>query len=177
MTSTGSTDPAWSDRHLVLVDLMGSGKTTVGGVLAERLQRPLVDSDHRIESSTGRTAKQILAADGLEELRRHGVAALFDALTEPRPLVIAAAAGVVLDAESRRRLVEAPADVVWLDADPALLPARTSRHQHRPWLDDDPAGTLQRMHLDRQPLYFEVADAIVTVGGLTPVEIADRIVP
>lgn len=177
MTSVGPSTPAWSDRHLVLVGLMGCGKTTVGGLLAERLDRRLVDSDRRIEASTGRTVKQILATDGLDELRRHEAAALFDALAECEPLVIAAAGGVVLDAEHRRRLVEAPAHVVWLDADPATLPARTSRHRHRPWLDDDPAGTLRRMHVDRQPLYREVADAIVTVDGLTPAEIADRIAP
>ena len=156
---------------------MGAGKTTVGRVLAERLERRLVDSDHRIEALTGRTVKQILAEDGVDELRRHEAAALFDALVDPQPLVVAAAGGVVLAAEHRGRLAAADAHVVWLDADPAALTSRSLSRAHRPWLDDDPAGTLQRMHADRQSLYREVADVTVTVDGLTPAEIADRIVP
>ena len=161
----------------MLIGLMGVGKTTVGRVLAERLERRLVDSDDRIEALTGRTAKQILADDGVDELRRHEAAVLFDALVDPLPLVVAAAGGVVLAAEHRRRLAGAGAYVVWLDADPAALVSRTLSRRHRPWLDDDPAGTLRRMHTDRQSLYREVADVIVTVDGLTPIEIADRIVP
>ena len=109
----------------MLIGLMGVGKTTVGRVLAERLERRLVDSDDRIEELTGRTAKQILADDGVDELRRHEADALFDALIDPLPLVVAAAGGVVLAAEHRRRLAAAGAHVVWLDADPSALVPRT----------------------------------------------------
>ena len=77
--------------------------------------------------------------------------------------------------EHRQRLIAADARVVWLDADP-LAPRMLSR-RHRPWLDDDPAGTLKRMHDDRQPPYREVADMIVAIDGLTPAAIADRITP
>jgi len=168
---------SWDDRHLVLIGLMGVGKTTVGQVLARRLGRRMVDSDLRIEALTGLTVKQILAEDGVAALRRHEAAALFDALDEPQPLVIAAAGGVVLAPEHRRRLAASAAHVVWMDADPASLTPRTLSREHRPWLDDDPAGTLQRMRDDREPLYRQVADAIVVVDGLTPAEIADRIAP
>ncbi len=107
---------------------MGVGKTTVGQVLAERMGRQLVDSDFRIEQLTGRTVKQILAEDGVGELRRHEAAALFDALADREPRVIAAAGGVVLDDDNRRRLAAAEADVVWLTGDvttlaPGRLPA------------------------------------------------------
>jgi len=168
---------SWAHRHVVLIGLMGVGKTTIGGVLAQRLGRRLVDSDLHIEALTGRTVKQILADDGPDELRRHEAAALFDALSEPGPLVIAAAGGVVLASEHRQRLVASDAQVVWLDADPTTLAPRTLSRRHRPWLDDDPAGTLQRMYDDRHRLYREVADVIVTIDGLTPAEIADRIAP
>jgi shikimate kinase len=160
----------------VLIGLMGVGKTTVGGIVADRLGRDLVDSDLRIEALTGRTVKQILADDGVDALRRHEAAALFDALADPVPSVIAAAAGVVLDAGDRGRLSAADADVVWLDADPAELAPRVATRGHRPWLDHDPAGTLQRMYHERHPLYREVADRVVSATGLTPAEIADRIV-
>jgi shikimate kinase len=160
---------------LVLVGLMGVGKSTVGAVVARRLQRQLVDSDLRIEALTGRTVKQILDADGVAEMRHCEAAALFDALADDEPRVIAAAAGVVLDEENRERLNAADAEVVWLTADPEVLAPRTAARGHRPWLDDDAVGTLRRMQDEREPLYREVADRIVPVDGLTPDEIADRI--
>jgi shikimate kinase len=162
-------------RHLVLVGLMGVGKTTVGEVLARRLGRELVDSDLRIEALTGRTVKQILDTDGVAEMRRAEAAALFDGLADDEPRVIAAAAGVVLDPDNRDRLNAADAEVVWLTADPALLAPRTATRAHRPWLDDDAVGTLRRMDDERAPLYREVADRVVAVDGLTPDEIADRV--
>ena len=162
-------------RHLVLVGLMGVGKTTVGAVLARRLGRLLVDSDLRIEALTGRTVKQILDEDGLSAMRDQEAAALFDALDDDEPRVIAAAAGVVLAGDDRERLNAADAEVVWLTADPEVLAPRTATRGHRPWLDDDAVGTLRRMHDERAPLYREVADRIVAVDGLTPDEIADRV--
>jgi shikimate kinase len=162
-------------HHLVLVGLMGVGKTTVGHVLAERLGRQLVDSDQRIEQLTGRTVKQILRDGGVIELRRREADALFDALGDDEPRVIAAAGGVVLDREHRRRLLAADADVVWLTADPDVLAPRTATGDHRPWLDDDPVGTLQRMYDERRALYLEVADRTVDVTGLAPDEVADRV--
>ena len=63
--------------------------------------------------------------------------------------------------DNRRRLNAADADVVWLTADPTLLAPRTATRAHRPWLDDDPVGTLRRMQDEREPLYREVADRIV----------------
>jgi shikimate kinase len=162
-------------RHLVLVGLMGVGKTTVGRVLADRLGRELVDSDERIEELTGRTVKQILADGGVIELRRREADALFDALTDDEPRVIAAAGGVVLDRHHRTRLLASGADIVWLTGDPALLGPRTATRDHRPWLDDDPVGTLQRMYDERRALYLEVADRTVEVDGLTPAEVADRV--
>jgi shikimate kinase len=162
-------------RHVVLVGLMGVGKTTIGEVLARRMDRELVDSDKRIERLTGRTVKQILADQGVDALRRHEAAALFDALDDREPRVIAAAGGIVLDADHRRRLADSGADVVWLTGDPAVLALRTETGEHRPWLEEDPVGTLQRMHSEREHLYREVADRVVDVDGATPDEIADRI--
>jgi shikimate kinase len=163
-------------RHLVLIGLMGVGKTTVGQVVAERLGWTFHDSDRSIEAATGMTVKQILADSGLSELRRHEADALFDALDRDQPGVISAAAGVVLDPDHVHRLQRADAEVVWLTAEPDLLAHRTSSRGHRPWLDDDPLGTLQRMERERRNLYESVADRVVPVDGLTPDEIADRIV-
>src|SRR4051794_33686106 len=113
MSGFGGTDvppkPDMNGFHLVLIGLMGVGKTTVGEVLARRLGRQLVDSDLRIEAITGRTVKQILDEDGLAEMRRQEAAALFHALDDKEPRVIAAAAGVVLDPHNRERLIAADA--------------------------------------------------------------------
>jgi shikimate kinase len=150
--------------HLVLVGLMGAGKTTIGRRLATRLGRELVDSDALIEAQTGRTVRDIFRDEGEDAFRTLETAALRDALGATRPLVIAAAGGVVLRGENRAALNAADAVVVWLRADPALLLERVRSGAHRPLLDDDPAGTLQRMSVDREPLYRDVADAIVDVG-------------
>jgi shikimate kinase len=171
--------PPGPDEHLVLMGLMGVGKTTVGHVLAERLDRQLVDSDMRIEALTGRTVKQILADEGVDALRRNEADALFSALDDTEPRVIAAAAGVVLDSSNIDRLDEARrnrrARIVWLDADPAVLAPRTATRQHRPWLEDDPVGTLIGMRAEREHLYRGLADQVVDVAGLTPDEVADEI--
>jgi shikimate kinase len=163
------------DQHLVLVGLMGSGKTTVARIVAERLGREVIDSDAVIERLTGRTVRQIFADDGEDAFRTFETAALLDALAHPEPAVIAAAGGVVLRAENREALKRADARVVWLCASPQLLVGRALSGAHRPLLDADPAGTLQRMYNEREALYREVADAIVLVDQRSPGEVAEAV--
>jgi len=165
------TAPAGPGAHLVLIGLMGVGKTTVGRRVAERLGRPFVDSDLTIEATTGRTVKQILADDGVEAMRAAEAAALFGALAADAPTVICCAAGVVLDPRNVDRLLAAraagTARVVWLTGDPSVIAPRTTSRGHRPWLDDDPLETIERMHAERADLYRRVADLTVDVtpGG------------
>jgi shikimate kinase len=162
--------------HLVLVGMMGTGKSTVGTVLARRLGRPLIDSDAEVEARTGRTVREIFETDGEAAYRPLETEALLDALASPVPAVIAAAGGVVLSPTNRQALKEHAGLVVWLRADPAVLAGRVGRHDHRPLLDnDDPAGTLVRLAAERTPLYAEVADVIVDEDTKTPDQIADEI--
>lgn len=163
------------DQHLVLVGLMGSGKTTVARLAADRLGRRVIDSDAVIEAATGRTVREIFATDGEDAFRRFESAALLDALATPEPAVIAAAGGVVLRAENRAALKQSNAKVVWLCASPTLLVDRVTSGGHRPLLDQDPAGTLQRMHTEREQLYREVADAIVLVDNRTPADVVEAV--
>jgi shikimate kinase len=164
-----------ADQHLVLVGLMGSGKTTVARIAADRLGRQVIDSDAVIEKATGRTVREIFADDGEDAFRAFETMALLEALATPEPSVIAAAGGVVLRDQNRAALKEANAKVVWLCATPEILVERVMSSGHRPLLDDDPAGTLQRMHEQRQSLYREVADAIVLVDHRSPNEVAEAV--
>ncbi len=164
-----------ADQHLVLVGLMGSGKTTVARIAAERLGRQVIDSDAVIENATGRTVREIFADDGEDAFRSLETAALLDALANPVPAVIAAAGGVVLREQNREALKQSNARVVWLCATPEVLVARATSGCHRPLLDDDPEGTLQRMHAQREELYREVADAIVLVDQRSPNEVVEAV--
>ncbi|HEY4332704.1 MAG TPA: shikimate kinase [Ilumatobacteraceae bacterium] len=164
-----------ADRHLVLVGMMGSGKTTAGRLLAQRLQRPFLDSDAMIEEAQGRTVREIFATDGEDTFRVIETQVLQTALASREWAVIAAAGGVVLRSENRVALRAAGARVVWLRADPAVLAERVKGGPHRPLLDADPEGTLQRMYADRADLYREVADAIVTVDNRTVTDVVEAV--
>lgn len=164
-----------SAGHVVLVGLMGTGKTTIGRALAERLDRRLVDSDAVVETRTGRTVREIFETDGEVAYRALETDALVEALAEPEPLVIAAAGGVVLSEVNRRALRDAAGVVVWLRADPDVMLARALSGTHRPLLDDDPAGTLRQMAIDRDPLYQEVASVEIDTTYRPPEAIADQI--
>ena len=161
--------------HVVLVGLMGSGKSTVGPLLAERLGRRFVDSDLLIEAAQGRTVRQIFTDDGERAFRALERQVLHDALGCAEPLVIAAAGGVVLDPANRAALADERHLVAWLRAEPALLATRAASGDHRPLLDGDPLGRLEQMAADRQAWYAEVADLTIDVRGLTPADVADLI--
>jgi shikimate kinase len=162
-------------QHLVFVGMMGVGKTTVSRIVADRLGRNLLDSDQIIEQRTGRTVREIFAADGEPAFRALETAALLEALASPDPAVIAAAGGVVLSASNRAALRASGARVIWLCADPATLLPRVQSGSHRPALDGDPAGTLQRMFTEREALYREVADAIVTVDNRSVSDVVEAV--
>ena len=148
-------------RHLVLVGMMGVGKTTIGTAVAARLGRRFVDSDELIEARAGRTVREIFESDGEPAFRQLETEALVEALADPDPLVIAAAGGVVLRPENRAALEHSGAFVVWLKADPSVLAGRVHVGDHRPLLGDDPEAALRRLLPQRVRWYEEVADASV----------------
>lgn len=154
---------------------MGTGKSSTGRLLAERLGRTFRDSDAEIEARTGRTVREIFADDGEPAFRALEAEVLVAALDSQPPAVIAAAGGVVLSEANRAALRDAKAKVVWLRADPAILVERVKSGKHRPALDGDPAAVLQAMHEAREPLYREVADMIVTVDGRSVHDVVDAV--
>jgi shikimate kinase len=152
-------------KHVVLVGLMGSGKTTVGRRLADRLDRDFIDADAALVEIADRTIAEIFERDGEEGFRSMEADVLEDLLEHHQPAVIASGGGVVLRGENRRRLHDPEVTVVWLDASPAFLTSRVEGKSHRPLLaGDEPAlDVITRLHAERGPLYAEVADLTIDV--------------
>ena len=135
------TTPRRDERHIVLVGMMGAGKTTVGRRLAARLGRRLVDSDALIEARTGRTVRRDLRDRGRGGVPRARDGGAAEALGDAEPLVIAAAGGVVLREENRAALRRVGRSGRLAAGRPDVLAERATRGGHRPLLDDDPAGS------------------------------------
>jgi shikimate kinase len=166
---------ATPEKHLVLVGLMGAGKTTVGQRCADLLGRAFVDTDRLVEAGTGMTVSEIFASRGeaaFRALERHAVA---DACASPAPLVIACGGGAVLDADNRRRLHNAGV-VVWLRASPAELGARVGATADRPLLaGGSSATTLERLTELRAPAYDSASDVAIDTDGHTVEAVAAQV--
>lgn len=163
-------------RHVVLLGLMGAGKTTVGRGLAERLGRPLSDSDADLTASTGRTARQLDEERGMAELHRLEAQHLVDAIGAADPSVICAAASTIDDADARAALGRAGLFLVWLRADPATLARRTPDTGHRRDLGPDLAAGLAGQAARRYPRFAALDPVVVDVDDVPPDEVIATIV-
>lgn len=159
---------------MVLIGMMGSGKSTVGRIVADRTGRRFVDTDELVVAATGRSAAELFSQDGEEAFRVAESAAIRDALAGD-PAVVSVGGGAVLEPANRAELGRAGA-VVWLRARLDTLAARVGSGHGRPLLAGDPVGALRRISQQRESLYAEMADVIVEVDGLTPTEVADAVV-
>ena len=152
-------------RTVVLVGLMGAGKTSVGKRLAEALEVPFRDSDDEIVAAAGMDIPDIFSTLGEPEFRlgeRRVIARLLDA----EPHVLATGGGAFMNAETRA-LIAARATSVWLRADLDTLVERTSRRGDRPLLrNGDPRDILARLMAERHPIYAEADIVIDSEPGL-----------
>lgn len=167
---------AASTRHLVLVGLMGAGKSTVGAVCATRLGRPFVDTDQVVETTAGRSVREIFDADGEDAFRALERAAVREVATAPAPAVIACGGGVAVDPENRAVLRD-HGFVVWLDAPVSALAERATRTPGaRPLLaSGDPVETLDRLAAARHDAYAAIAHSRVDTDGRSVDAVTDLV--
>ena len=152
------------DRPIVLVGLMGVGKSTVGRRLAQRLGLPFIDSDSAIEEAAGASAGDVFDRYGENDFR-DGERRLVARLIDGEVRVIATGGGAFIDPDTRR-LLNDRAITVWLDAPIAVLAERTGRKNTRPLLrDGDRAATLARLSDERRSLYAEAQIHILSDEG------------
>jgi len=143
---------ALGTRLVVLVGMMGAGKSTIGRRLAARLHLPFLDADAEIEAAAGMTIPEIFEIHG-EPHFRDGEARVIARLLESGPAVLATGGGSFMREETRRR-VNDKAISIWLKADADIIMRRVKRRADRPLLQTaDPVATVGRLIDEREPVY------------------------
>ena len=163
-------------RHVVLLGLMGSGKTSIGRLVAEELGWPLIDGDEWLEERNGgRTAADIADAEGIPALHAKEAEVALDALALPDPAVIGPAASTIENERVREALVGHA--VVWLQATAEYLAEHAVKKTHRPLLDGgDPLELFRRQLAVREPLVLPLASLAVDVVNLKKAQEVEMIV-
>ena len=152
---------------IVLIGMMGAGKSAVGRRLARHFDLPFVDADSEIETAAGCTIGELFARDG-EARFREGERKVMARLLAGRPCVLAAGGGAFLDAATRAAVAAAGVSV-WLRADIDILLARTMHRQHRPLLNtDNPRAVLETLATAREATYALADVAVDSNAG--PIE-------
>ncbi|QTQ36282.1 shikimate kinase [Aromatoleum petrolei] len=152
---------------VILVGMMGAGKTTVGREYARRHRMRFIDCDHEIEARTGVKVSTIFEIEGEEGFRRRETQ-LIDELTHESDLVLATGGGVVLNPDNRAIMSERGI-VVYLNVPTSVLWERTRHDRNRPLLQvPNPRERIETLYRERDPLYRSVADIIVDGGRGNP---------
>jgi shikimate kinase len=161
-------------RPIVLIGMMGAGKTSVGRQLAQKLGLPFLDADSEIESAAQATVTEIFERDG-EAIFRNGERRVIARLLEGPTCVLATGGGAFMSAETRDKIRERGISI-WLRADLDLLIRRVGRRRDRPMLrEGDPRETLSRLMAAREPIYAQ-ADITVDSGDRTPDQVAESVI-
>ena len=163
-----------TDR-LLLIGMMGAGKSSVGRLVARRLGWRFVDSDADVQARTGMTVPDIFAKRGEAAFRAEESKSLARAVTSDVPTVVAVAGGAVLDPRNRT-LIRRGGTVVWLRARPDVLARRVGAGEGRPLLAGDAAAAVSRLDRQRRPVYSQLAHLVVDVDQLGAQQVADRVV-
>lgn len=158
--------------RVVLLGLMGSGKTTVGGLLSERAGWPDLDNDELLTEVTGKTLNEVaaLGADVLHDAEHQ----ILLHVLELSPPLVAGAAAATIEYPDVISLLHARAFAVYLHVPPEVLVTRIGEDANRPWLRPDPLAALLAMYATRDPLYRKAA-AFVADGSLPPEQVAGQV--
>lgn len=162
-------------QRVLLLGMMGAGKTAVGTALSARTGWPYRDNDRAVAEIAGVDTPTLLARDGLEALRAAESRALREALAHPTPLIAGVAGGVVERPDDVALLRAAPALVVYLHTPLDVLVARVGSGAGRPFLQPDPAGALRQLLAGREPVYRAVADLVVDTSRGDAAAHAERV--
>jgi shikimate kinase len=163
-----------SKRNIYLVGLMGSGKTTIGRLIARRMGRPFYDSDHEIVARTGVRIPVIFELEGESGFRRREAQVITELAAEAGS-VVATGGGVVLNPANREK-IRASGWVIYLDVPTQVLIERTRHDTNRPLLRvADPAAKLEALRGERDPLYRDLADLIIDGSRLNSNGAASKI--
>jgi shikimate kinase len=182
LTASAGTSPsqeaeirsALGTRLVVLIGMMGAGKSTIGRRLAARLHLTFVDADTEIEAAAGMTIPEIFEVHG-EPHFRDGEARVIARLLESGPGVLATGGGSFMREETRRRIGD-KAVSIWLKADADIIMRRVRRRADRPLLQTaDPAATVGRLISEREPVY-RFADLTIASRDVPHEKIVDECV-
>ncbi|MAG75269.1 MAG: shikimate kinase AroK [Thalassotalea sp.] len=163
-------------RNIFLVGPMGAGKSTIGRELADKLHLEFFDSDQEIERRTGADISWVFDLEGEEGFRKREEDVIDD-LTEKQGIVLATGGGSVISSQVRNRL-SARGIVVYLETTIDKQVARTQRDRRRPLLQtsEEPRSVLEKLAVERNPLYEEIADVIVQTDDQSAKVVAHKIV-
>lgn len=168
------TEPgAQTASHVVLMGMMGAGKTTVGRALAARLGVPYADNDAALLARTGGDAASFARDNGVKSLHHLEYELLADALRRDDRAVVGAPGSIALDPRGSEMLVGQW--VVWLRATLSTLAERNRHDPARPLLGTDPSAVLAALMSEREPGFARLATTVVDVDGLTVDAIVDRL--
>lgn len=147
-------------RNIVLIGLMGAGKTTVGRRLAQRIGWPLIDTDHEIQQRSGATIPTIFELEGEEGFRRREAKVIEEVMAHGGQVVTTGGGAAV---QPGNQPVLSRGYVIYLEAEPQHLWHRLKTDQNRPLLtqSDDPRQTLEALHRARAPIYRALANLVV----------------
>lgn len=164
------------ERPVVLMGLMGSGKSTVGAALAERLGRSFSDSDVAIEATTGLTVRELAEREGVDGMHDREARHLLDALASPTPLVIAAAASTIERDDCVAALQAADAFVVYIEVGTDVLVQRFASRAHRPQFGLPVEELLAAQRARRGPLFRAAASLVLDGTTATVDELAAGVI-
>ncbi|MGI8753771.1 MAG: shikimate kinase [Acidimicrobiales bacterium] len=161
--------------RVLLIGMMGAGKSTVGSTLAQRLGWRYLDSDDEIVARRGLTVPEIWRTEGEPAFRAEEATVLRTAAASAEPVVVAVAGGALLEV-ANRAVVAGAGLVVWLRAEVATLADRVGSGDGRPLLDGDAPAALARLYEQRRAVYQAVAEVTIDVDGRRPEMVVDEIV-